>query len=136
MPAPPKRLREGRTREQRYYPITFFPTYFCNTSGTITFKPSRFEGGGMRYLRFRRWLATKGTAYEARISGSESSDEIGRAIRLFQTETKGSPKAAATPRDTARAERIRGAVQPRGDNAGAPPGKSDDDEFLAGFNSR
>jgi Holliday junction resolvasome RuvABC endonuclease subunit len=27
------------------------------TSGTITFKPSRFEGGGMRYLRFRRWLA-------------------------------------------------------------------------------
>jgi len=27
------------------------------TSGTISFKPSRFEGGGMRYLRFRRWLA-------------------------------------------------------------------------------
>jgi hypothetical protein len=27
------------------------------TSGTITFKPSRFEGGGMRYLRFRGWLA-------------------------------------------------------------------------------
>ena len=27
------------------------------TSGTITFKPSRFEGGGMRFLRFRSWLA-------------------------------------------------------------------------------
>ena len=27
------------------------------TSGTMTFKPSRFEGGGMRYLRFRSWLA-------------------------------------------------------------------------------
>jgi Holliday junction resolvasome RuvABC endonuclease subunit len=27
------------------------------TSGTISFKPTRFEGGGMRYLRFRRWLA-------------------------------------------------------------------------------
>jgi Holliday junction resolvasome RuvABC endonuclease subunit len=26
------------------------------TSGTITFKSSRFEGGGMRYLRFRHWL--------------------------------------------------------------------------------
>jgi hypothetical protein len=26
------------------------------TSGTMTFKPSRFEGGGMRYLRFRHWL--------------------------------------------------------------------------------
>ena len=25
-------------------------------SGTMTFRPSRFEGGGMRYLRFRGWL--------------------------------------------------------------------------------
>ena len=27
------------------------------TSGTMSFKPSRFEGGGMRFLRFRGWLA-------------------------------------------------------------------------------
>ena len=25
-------------------------------SGTISFKPNRFEGGGMRYLRFSQWL--------------------------------------------------------------------------------
>lgn len=25
-------------------------------SGAESFKPGRFEGGGMRYLRFRRWL--------------------------------------------------------------------------------
>jgi hypothetical protein len=25
-------------------------------SGTATFRPGRFEGGGMRYLRFTRWL--------------------------------------------------------------------------------
>jgi Holliday junction resolvasome RuvABC endonuclease subunit len=25
-------------------------------SGTASFKPRRFEGGGMRYLRFERWL--------------------------------------------------------------------------------
>lgn len=25
-------------------------------SGTINFKPQRFEGGGMRFLRFKRWL--------------------------------------------------------------------------------
>jgi len=25
-------------------------------SGTESFKPGRFEGGGMRYLRLRRWL--------------------------------------------------------------------------------
>ena len=27
------------------------------TSGTAQFKPQRFEGGGMRYLRFKRWLS-------------------------------------------------------------------------------
>lgn len=26
-------------------------------SGTATFKPGRYEGGGMRFLRFRAWLA-------------------------------------------------------------------------------
>jgi Holliday junction resolvasome RuvABC endonuclease subunit len=26
------------------------------TSGSPSFKPQRFEGGGMRYLRFKRWL--------------------------------------------------------------------------------
>lgn len=26
------------------------------TSGNISFKPQRFEGGDMRYLRFERWL--------------------------------------------------------------------------------
>jgi Holliday junction resolvasome RuvABC endonuclease subunit len=26
------------------------------SSGTGNFKPQRFEGGGMRYLRFKRWL--------------------------------------------------------------------------------
>ena len=26
------------------------------TSGTLSLKPSRYDGGGMRYLRFRSWL--------------------------------------------------------------------------------
>ncbi len=26
------------------------------TSGTMSFRPGRYEGGGMRYLRFRRWI--------------------------------------------------------------------------------
>jgi Holliday junction resolvasome RuvABC endonuclease subunit len=26
------------------------------TSGSVHFKPGRFEGGGMRYLRFKHWL--------------------------------------------------------------------------------
>jgi Holliday junction resolvasome RuvABC endonuclease subunit len=28
----------------------------CIISGSESFKPQRFEGGGMRFLRFRRWL--------------------------------------------------------------------------------
>ena len=27
-------------------------------SGTVSFRPSRYDGGGMRYLRFRTWLDT------------------------------------------------------------------------------
>lgn len=27
------------------------------TSGTVSFRPGRFDGGGMRYLRFANWLA-------------------------------------------------------------------------------
>jgi hypothetical protein len=27
-------------------------------SGTVSFRPSRYDGGGMRYLRFQRWLET------------------------------------------------------------------------------
>jgi Holliday junction resolvasome RuvABC endonuclease subunit len=27
------------------------------TSGSVCFKPGRFEGGGMRFLKFKRWLS-------------------------------------------------------------------------------
>ena len=84
---------------------------------------------------FRKWLATKDAAYQARVNGAESAAVIGRAIRTFQTETKAQAKPATPPRDE-RADRIRNAVQPRGDGAGAAPAKTDDDEFVAGFNSR
>lgn len=86
---------------------------------------------------FRKWLATKDAAYQNRLNSTESAAVIGRAIRLFQSETKAAAKPGPVkPRDEARAERIREAVQPRGDNAGAAAGKSADEEFEAGFNSR
>lgn len=28
----------------------------CIQSGTVSFRPSRYDGGGMRYLRFQAWL--------------------------------------------------------------------------------
>lgn len=85
---------------------------------------------------FRKWLATKDAAYQNRVNTSESAAVISRAIRLFREETKATPKPAPTQRDTARADRIRGAVQPRGDGAAVPAGRTEDDDFLAGFNSR
>jgi Holliday junction resolvasome RuvABC endonuclease subunit len=33
-------------------------------SGTATFKPERFEGGGMRFVRFRRWLNEVAATYD------------------------------------------------------------------------
>ena len=86
---------------------------------------------------FRRWLATKDVAYQTRINGSESATVIGRAIRAFQKETAAAPKVNGTQRDLVRADRIRAAVQPRGDNAGVSSGgKSDDEMFEEGFRSR
>ena len=87
---------------------------------------------------FRKWLGTKDAAYQDRINGSESAAVIGRAIRLFQRETAAAPAKpnGATVRDTARGDRIRAAIQPRGDNAGAAASKTDQDEFEAGFASR
>lgn len=85
---------------------------------------------------FRKWLGTKDAAYQTRINQTISPPVIARAIRLFQNEYKATPKAAP-PRVEARADRIRSAVQPRGDNGpGASSGNSDLDAFNEGFESR
>jgi len=84
---------------------------------------------------FRKWLATKPEEYQVRLNNSESAAVITRAIRTFERETKGATAQPATPaRDAARAERIKAAVQPRGDNAGAAqPANTAEDAFAAGF---
>ena len=87
---------------------------------------------------FRKWLAGKDATYQARVNNSESAAVIGRAIKLFQRETTvaAQPRVNGTPRNDARADRIRAAVQPRGDAGGASAaGSSDDDQFEAGFRS-
>lgn len=84
---------------------------------------------------FRKWLATKGADYQKRVDNTESAAVITRAIRLFQNETKAPAKPAPTPRDTTRADRIRAAVQPRGDGGGASVGDNAEEQFAAGFRS-
>lgn len=81
---------------------------------------------------FRKWLSGKPSDYQDRVNSAESADSIGRAIRLFQRETT-APARSAPTRDTARAERIAAAVQPRGDRAGAGPTSTAEDAFAAGY---
>ena len=82
---------------------------------------------------FRKWLATKDQAYQDQVNSSELADVIGLSIRRFQRETAASAKPAATPRDTARADRIRDAITPRGDNQGAGPRNTSEEAFASGF---
>lgn len=84
---------------------------------------------------FRKWLATQDAAYQARIYGTESPVVIERAISRFKSETKPASKPQQTARQDARRELVAAAVQPKGDGAAPASGKSDDDEFAAGFNS-
>lgn len=86
--------------------------------------------------QFRKWLGTKDAAYQAKINGTNSAAIIARAIDLFEKEKAAPPKApakpATDPKTQQRADRIKGAVQPKGD--GRPPAPDEkDDEFEAGF---
>lgn len=87
---------------------------------------------------FRAWLATKEAAYQERVTTTESGAVLKRAIDRFQRETRvtAKPKPTPPPRDEARREQLRAAVQPKGDGAPATSSKSDNDDFVAGFNPR
>ena len=47
-------------------------------SGSGSFKPSRFEGGGMRFLRFKRWLTELKSATEPHRVGAIYFEEVRR----------------------------------------------------------
>lgn len=87
---------------------------------------------------FRAWLVKQPAEYQQRINSTYSSAVIGRAIDRFETEKKAAeapPPATrpTAPRLVARNDRIRAAVQPRGDGGTPPPPRTDNDEFLDGW---
>jgi hypothetical protein len=47
-------------------------------SGTVSFKPSRYDGGGIRYLRFRAWLDS--TAQDSAGIGVVHYEEVRRHL--------------------------------------------------------
>ena len=87
---------------------------------------------------FRKWLGTKDAAYQARINGANSAAIIERAIKAFQTQTAtdATAPAAANPTAQLRAARIKDAVKPKGDGGQPTARNTENDDFVAGFNSR
>lgn len=84
---------------------------------------------------FRAWLAKQDAAYAKRVGETYSAAVIGRAIDRFKAETapKPPPQAVTPPRIVARNDRIRSAVQPKGDGGLPPPSKTENDDFLDGW---
>lgn len=64
------------------------------TSGTQSFKPQRFEGGGMRYLRFKRWL----TEIKASVDGIDEVvfEEVRRHVSTDSAHVYGGLLATLT----------------------------------------
>lgn len=98
--------------------------------------------------KFRKWLATQPAAYAERVTKTFSSQVLARAIQRFLASEKPAasptlskpatlgPGARGTMRTTARNDRLRQAVQPRGDGGATPSRQpTEDDEFQAGFKS-
>ena len=63
-------------------------------SGTISFRPSRYDGGGMRYLRFRSWLDR--IAGDAGDIGSVHFEEVRRHVGTDAAHTYGGFLATLT----------------------------------------
>jgi hypothetical protein len=83
---------------------------------------------------FRQWLAGQDEAYRNELLETDSPADIAEAIRAWKRQTAKAP-ARSTPRPVTddRAERLRDAVQPRGDSAAAPTTNPREDAFAAGF---
>jgi hypothetical protein len=63
-------------------------------SGTISFRPSRYDGGGIRYLRFRSWL--DGVAADAAGLGVVHYEEVRRHLSTDAAHVHGGLLATLT----------------------------------------
>lgn len=63
-------------------------------SGTVSFRPSRYDGGGMRYLRFRAWLDA--LAADAGEIGAVHFEEVRRHLSTDSAHVHGGLLATLT----------------------------------------
>jgi hypothetical protein len=64
------------------------------TSGTVSFRPSRYDGGGMRYLRFGNWLNQ--LAIDAGVIAAVHHEEIRRHLSTDAAHVHGGLLATLT----------------------------------------
>jgi hypothetical protein len=64
------------------------------TSGTVSFRPSRYDGGGIRYLRFRSWL--EGIAADTGGIGVVHHEEVRRHVSTDAAHVHGGLLATLT----------------------------------------
>jgi hypothetical protein len=90
---------------------------------------------------YRKWLSTQSPEYQKKVNETNSSAVVRKSIEKFQTDTAApAPKPAPAqtppkkppPPDTSRQDRIKGAIQPRGDG-GSPARQTEEDPFEEGF---
>jgi len=83
------------------------------TSGTVSFRPSRYDGGGMRYLRFTNWLTELDQLsgpiaaiwYEEvrRHAGTDAAHVYGGLMATLTAATGSAPWSASAGRASRRA---------------------------------
>ena len=76
------------------------------TSGTVSFRPSRYDGGGVRYLRFRAWL--DGVATDAGGIGVVHYEEVRRTSGTDAAHVYGGLLATLTAWCEQRGDRLPG----------------------------
>lgn len=82
---------------------------------------------------FRKWLATQAADYQTKVNTTNSSAVISRAIDRFKAANPASAPKQPAPKDTARQDRIRAALTPKGDGGQPGGAKTADDYFNEGF---
>ena len=86
---------------------------------------------------FRQWLTKQPIGYQHKVNATNSAAVIERAIDRFRKDTAvrsaPQPTPKIPPKAARRLERVRGAIQPRGDGGMPRPSSNANDEFSQGF---
>ena len=84
---------------------------------------------------YRVWLGKQDQAYQTLVNSTDSAQVIARSIGRFLASKSHPTTPAQAPKIAARQDRIKAAIQPKGDGGQPAPANNADDEFAKGFAS-